>query len=88
MLTLETGFSDFGKMTVAEFKSKYSHQRPKMISYRNYKHLGRINFEKEIKNTFITQKISPKDFLAFKNTFLGALNLHAALKTKYLRANH
>ena len=36
----------------------------------------------------IIQKILPKDFLAFKNIVLEALNLHAPLKTKYLRAHH
>ena len=55
-----------------------------MISYQNYKHFNRNNFEKEIKNTLITQKISPKYFLAFKNIVLEALNFHAPLETKYL----
>ena len=59
-LTLETGLSDFHKMTVATFKSKFP----------------------------IIQKSSPKDLSAFKNIVLKALNLHAPLKTKYLRANH
>ena len=45
-LTLETGLSDFHKMTVAAFKSEFPHQKPKMISYRNYKHFDRNNFEK------------------------------------------
>ena len=43
--------------------------------------LDRNNFEKEIKNVLIIQTISPKDFLAFKNIVLEALNLHAPLKT-------
>ena len=81
-------------MTVAAFKSEFPHQKPKLISYRNYKHFDRNNIEKEIKNTLIIQKISPKDFLAFKNIVLEALKalkklfLHVPLKTKYLRANH
>ena len=87
-LTLEIGLSDFHKMVLASFKSESPHQKPKMISYRNYKHFDRNNFEKEIKNTLTIQKISPKDFLPFKNIVLEALNLHAPLKTKYLRANH
>ena len=69
-LALETGLSDFHKMTVAAFKSQFPHQKPKMISYRNYKHFNRDNFEKEIKKTLIIQKISTKDSLAFKKLFL------------------
>ena len=87
-LALETGLSDFHKMTVAAFKSQFRHQKSKMISYGAYKHFDRNNFEKEIKNTTIIQKISPKDFSAFRNIVLKALNFHALLKTKYLWANH
>ena len=61
-LTLETGLSDFHKMRVAAFYSEFPHQKPKMISYRNYKHFDQNNFEKQIKNTLTIQKISPKDF--------------------------
>ena len=72
---------------MATFKSEFPHQKPKMISYRNYKHFDRNNFEKEIKNTLIIQKISPKYFSALKNSVVKTLNLHAPLKTKYLRAH-
>ena len=75
-------------MAVAAFKSEFPYQKPNMISYRNYTHFDKNNFEKEIKSTLIIQKISPKDFSAFKNIVLEALNLHARLKIKYFRANH
>ena len=84
MLTLETGLSDFHKMTVAASKSEFSHQKPKMIFNRNYEHFDRNNVEKEFKNTLLLKKISPKDFSAFKNIVLKTLNLHAPSKTKYL----
>ena len=89
-LTLEIGLSDFHKMTVAAFNSELPHKKPKMISYRNYKHFDRSNFEKEIKNTLILQKqnISLKNFSDFKNIVFEALNLYALLKTKYLLENH
>ena len=38
-----------------------------MISYQNYQQFDRNDFEEKIKNTLITQKILPKDFLDFKN---------------------
>ena len=40
-LTLQTGLSDFHKMTVAAFKSEFPHQKLKMSSYGNYKHFDR-----------------------------------------------
>ena len=69
-LTLDTALSDFNKMTMAAFKPEFPYQKTKMISYRNYKHFNKNNFDKEIKNTLIFQKISPKDFLALKALFL------------------
>ena len=81
-LALETGLSNLHKMAVAAIKSKLPHKKPKTISYRNHKYFDRNNFEKEINNTFITQKISPKNFLAFKNIVLEALNLVCSLKNQ------
>ena len=83
-LTLETSLSDFHNMTAAAFKLEFPHQKPKMISYQNYKHIDRNNVEKEMKSTLLLRKILSKDFSAFKNIALKALNLHALLKTKYL----
>ena len=62
-LTLETGLSDFHKMTVAGVKSEFPHQKPKIISYRNYKHFDRNNFEKEIKNAYYTEDPPPPKML-------------------------
>ena len=65
MLALETGLSDFHKVTVSALKSELSHQNPKMNSYRNYKHVDRNNFEKEIKNMLIARKILDEDLKNF-----------------------
>ena len=54
-------------MTVGAIKSELPHQKPEMISYQNYQQFDRNDFEEKIKNTLITQKILPKDFLDFKN---------------------
>ena len=80
-LTLETGLSDFHKMTMAAFKSEFLRQKAKAIAYRNYKHFDRYNVEKEIKRKLVLQKISPKGFSAFKNIILKSLNLHDPSKT-------
>ena len=52
MLTLETGLSDFHKMAVAAFIwFRILEQETKLISYWNYKHFNRNDFEEKIKNT-------------------------------------
>ena len=69
-------------MAVATVKSEFPQ------NCQNCKHCNRDNFEEEIKNTTITQKISPKHFFAFKSIVLEALTLYSTLRTKYLWANH
>ena len=66
-LTLETGLSDFHKMTVAAFKSEFPHQKLKMSSYGNYKHFDRNNVEKEIKIRFFYRRSRPKIFQLLKH---------------------
>ena len=69
-------------MAVATFKSEFPQ------NCQNCKHCDRDNFEEEIKNTIITQVISPKHFFAFKSIVLEAVTLYSTLRTKYLWANH
>ena len=38
--TLETGLSDFHKLTVTVLKTFFKKRSPKVISYRNYKHFS------------------------------------------------
>ena len=80
---LETGISDFHKLTLTIMK-----QEPKLFSYRNYKN---VNNESS-RNDFLYE-ISKKGFHAvscgeFGTLFLKTLNKHAPMKTKYNRANN
>ena len=36
--TVETGLSDFHKMVVSVFKKSFKKQKPKIVTYRDYKH--------------------------------------------------
>ena len=51
-------------VTVAAFKSEFPYQKLKMISYRNYKHFDRNNFEKEIKNKLLLHACGKSDINA------------------------
>ena len=54
---IETGLSDFHKLTVSTLKSSYLKQEPKIINYRNYKYFNNENF----RNDFLYE-ISKKGF--------------------------
>ena len=42
---LETGLSDFHKLTATVMKSTFRKQEPKIIHYRNYKHFNNDAFK-------------------------------------------
>ena len=83
---IETGLSDFHKLTITVLKTSFRKKPPKIISYRSYKTFSKINFHDleyyisgiDIFNT------SNDDFV---NVFMHILNAHAPTKLKYVRAN-
>ena len=85
-MAIETGLSDFHKMTVTVMKSQYQKQKPKIISYRKYK-----NFSNELFREELLKKIedNPEDMSLDKlqQTFIYVLDKHAPMKHKYTRAN-
>ena len=87
---LETGYSDLHKLIDTMMKSripKIPKQKPN-IKYRKYKYFNKNKFEKEILNKLsqCNKKIFQID--EFKELFITALNIHAPLKTKFLKANN
>ena len=50
-MTVETGWSDFHKMTLAVMKDKK--QKTNILTYRNYKHFSNEAFMFDVKNSVI-----------------------------------
>ena len=71
-MAIETGFSDFHKITVTVMKSQYQKQKPKIIRYRKYK-----NFSNELFREELLKKIedNPEDMSLDKlqQTFINVL---------------
>ena len=63
--TIETGISDFHKLTVKVLKTFYKKQRPKITHYRNHKNFENGNFRQDLK----------KELLKFDVTMLHYQNL-------------
>ena len=55
--TLETGLSDFHKLTVTVLKMFFKKQSPKVISHRNYK-----NFSNDLFHTDLINEITSRHF--------------------------
>ena len=81
---IETGLSDFHKMTLAIMKVHFVKQSPKVIHYRDYKYFSNDTFRSDItqeahslyNDTNNTQKI-----------LLNIFNKHAPIKKRHVRAN-
>ena len=85
---LETGISDFHKLTLTIMKSSFYKQEPNIFNYRNYKKFNNESFRNDL-----LYEISKKGFHdvicgEFETLFLKTLNKHAPMKTKYIRGNN
>ena len=86
-MVVETGLSDFHKLTVTVLKTTFRKKSPEVIQYRNYKKCSHANFRNELGyllNSVNIYDISNDDFVT---TFMDILNKHAPIRKKYIRAN-
>ena len=83
--TLSTGLSDFHRMALTVLKTTFCKAQPKQITYRDYRKFDNEKFNDELKTLIIGKEID--SFQAFQELFLKALEKHAQLKKKFLRAN-
>ena len=78
--TIDTGLSDFHKMVLVVLKKKFERAKPKVISYRDYRHFDGNSFRCALR--FDLSKISTHSYSSFEKVFLETLNDHAPLKQK------
>ena len=79
--------SDFHKLTATVLKTYFKKKAPKIITYRNYKNFSALKFREEIDDFFSRCNIVSMSSDDFVNFFMKVLNMHAPLKSKYIRAN-
>ena len=84
---IETGLSDFHKMTVTVLKTFFEKKKPKIISYRDYKSFTSDNFIAELEANLYTFDLDEIKLEDFENIFMDIFDKHAPIKYKYLRAN-
>ena len=84
---IETGLSDFHKLTVTVLKTSYKKQPPTVISYRDYKNYSPSLFRAEFDNFIYFYGIYSISNDEFVNIYIHILNTHAPIKPKYIRTN-
>ena len=86
-MVIETGLSDFHKLTVTVLKTSFKKKLPKVIQYRNYKTFSHPKFRNELKYSLNKVDIFTISNDHFVTIFMDILNRHIPLKQKYVRAN-
>ena len=86
---IETGLSDFHRMVVTVMKAYFQKQKPKVLTYRDYKHFSENNYRQKI--TYELSLLGYANGISF-NVFFNickvTLDKAAPLKQKYVRSNH
>ena len=83
--TIETGLSDFHKMSLTVMEIFYNKQKLKIIKYRKYKGFSNETFMHELESALAG--FSQISFGTFKNTVDNILQKHAPIKKRFIPAN-
>ena len=86
-MTIETGLSDFHKMTITVLKSHCKKMDPLIIKYRNYKNFNGLLFREDLLRQLKVLNINMMTYDQFKVIFMATLDWHAPLKQKAIRGN-
>ena len=86
---IETGLSDFHKMSLTVMKVFYKKPRLKTVRYRIYHNFDNELFINEVKNSIEQEYCQNQslEFGSFKKKVDNILQKHASLKKRYVRAN-
>ena len=83
---METGLSDFHRMTISVLKMRFRKLLPKVVSYRDFE---KERFMKSLQSTLNNQNGDyVKNHDLFFNICHEVLNKHAPRKKKYIRGNN
>ena len=87
-LNVESGLSDFHKMTVTVMKCEYKKQPSKVIFYMDFKNYSNDKFRYDLEDTLPICDINQITNDEFTTKFISVFDKHAPLKKKYVRANN
>ena len=87
--TIESGLSDFHKMTITVLKTTFEKLSPTLINYRNYSKFNDEQFRLELSNELLViSDLTNITYEKFIKILLNVLNIHAPLKRKFVRPNN
>ena len=85
--TIETGLSDFHKLTLTVLKTHFPRLKPNIVNYRDYKGFVKDYFRSELLQEINSSDSDLTNFKCLQYTAQRVLDKHAPLKKRYVRAN-
>ena len=87
---IETGLSDFHRMTVTVMKAIFEKLQPRVVNYRDYKYFENYRFRADLLSELSKANIegNEEELSDFLSICKIILDLHAPRKQKYARGNH
>ena len=87
---IETGLSDFQRMTVTVMKILFEKLQPRVVNYRDYKHFENHKFRTDLLSELSKANIEENEngLNNLNNACKRILDIHAPRKQKYARGNH
>ncbi len=85
---IETGLSDYHKMTVTCLKRYVKKSPPIVVNYRNYKRFNEFRFQNDLSRGLETANENNMTYDDVKIKIMEQLNKHAPMKKKLVRANN
>ena len=86
-VAIETGLSDFHAMVVTVLKGGFVKRGPKIVTYRDYSKFDAVDFKENLLHMISSELSEIEDYGAFEAGVMRALNEHAPVKRKSIRAN-
>ena len=85
--TIETGLSDFHKLTITVLRQFFKKNEPNIIKYRNYKKFCNDTFRENLLEELSSQDLQASQLEKFREIVLKVFDKHAPWKKKYIRKN-
>ena len=83
--TIETGLSDFHKLTLTVLKTHFPRLKRNIVNYRDYKGFVNDYFQSELLQEVNSSDSDLTNFQGLQYTLQRALDKHALLKKRYVR---
>ena len=87
-ITIETGLSDYHKLTISVLKTYFKKKPPVRLNYRKYSTFNENSFRHDLLENLQNLPKESLNYDTFHDIFVTTLDKHAPIKQKFVRGNN